>query len=163
MKIIVACDARGGIGKGGTIPWSLPADMTRFRKLTTRLTDSGGDPAVIMGRRTWESIPVKFRPLPNRRNIVLSRSAPELAGAVVYPSWTIPAIIHPDAWVIGGADIYADALKLGLVDQIYLTRLQRDYDCDVFWPGVPYGWTRSSFEEWGSNDDMYSFERWSKP
>ncbi len=63
-----------GIGKDGTMPWNLPGDMAYFKALTTQTRDSNKQNAVIMGRRTWDSIPAKFRPLSNRINIVLSRS-----------------------------------------------------------------------------------------
>lgn len=73
MNLIVAVDDCGGIGRNGGLPWRLPAEMARFAKLTTSTVDSKKKNAVIMGRKVWESIPTKFRPLKNRFNIVLSR------------------------------------------------------------------------------------------
>lgn len=73
MNLIVAVDSRGGIGRNGGIPWRLPHELVRFAQLTTATTDPEKKNAVLMGRKVWESIPSKFRPLKNRLNIVLSR------------------------------------------------------------------------------------------
>lgn len=75
LHIVVAATKKLGIGKGGGMPWKLPGDMAYFKDLTTRTADSSKQNAVVMGRKTWESIPPKFRPLPGRVNVVLSRSA----------------------------------------------------------------------------------------
>lgn len=76
FQLVVAATKDGlGIGKDGGLPWKLPGDMAYFRELTSRTHDDSKQNAVIMGRKTWESIPAKFRPLPGRLNIVLSRSA----------------------------------------------------------------------------------------
>ena len=82
VSIVVACTKEGGIGKGGQLPWKLPGDMAYFKRVTT---DTEGAPpdvrnAVIMGRKTWESIPQKFRPLPGRLNVVLTRSSASTLG-----------------------------------------------------------------------------------
>lgn len=73
INIIVAMDSRGGIGKNGKLPWKLPKDMAYFHKLTTTTVDPKKINAVLMGRKNWESIPSKFRPLKGRINVVLSR------------------------------------------------------------------------------------------
>lgn len=73
MNLIVAVDDCGGIGRNGGLPWNLPAEMARFSKMTTVTTDRNKKNAVIMGRKVWESIPPKFRPLKKRFNVVLSR------------------------------------------------------------------------------------------
>ncbi len=75
VNIVVAATADGGIGKDGKLPWELPTDMAFFRTTTTKVSDSRKQNAVIMGRKTWASIPARFRPLKGRLNVVLSSSA----------------------------------------------------------------------------------------
>ncbi|MDO8211194.1 dihydrofolate reductase [Conexibacter sp. CPCC 206217] len=107
IALVVAYGENGVIGRDGELPWRLPSDLARFRALT-----HGG--TVVMGRKTWESLPPRFRPLPGRRNIVLSRAAayaPE--GAEVFASLDEAlAACERDCFVIGGAEIYAQALPL---------------------------------------------------
>jgi dihydrofolate reductase len=103
VGLIWAQSATGVIGRAGDIPWRLPEDMSRFKKLTMGHT-------VVMGRRTWESLPARVRPLPGRRNVVLTRQADYMAeGAAVVTSLD-DALAQGDVWVIGGAEIYALAL-----------------------------------------------------
>ncbi len=109
VGLIWAQTEDGVIGKDGGIPWHVPEDMAHFRATTT------GHP-VIMGRRTWESFPEKFRPLPDRTNIVISSSFADLPGAVVVPSLDAAfetAQARPGAeevWIIGGGRVYAEAM-----------------------------------------------------
>ena len=87
FAIVVACDEVRGIGKGGTLPWKLPGEMAYFKRVTSEAAN-GKVNAVIMGRTTFDSIPPKFRPLPGRKNVVLSRTgsyAP--AGALACSAW----------------------------------------------------------------------------
>lgn len=136
MRLIVAAeDGTNGIGRQSRLPWRIAADLERFKALTM-----GG--TVVMGRRTWESLPAKLRPLPGRRNVVLTsrHGNPDLARAnVICGSLTIASRLCPDAWVIGGGQVYAEALSLGLVTTIELTRVRavEPLGCDTFWPGVP--------------------------
>ena len=74
FNIIVAVDSKNGIGKKGNLPWSFSADMKRFKEITSTTKDKSKQNAVVMGRKTWNSIPEKFRPLPGRLNLVLTRS-----------------------------------------------------------------------------------------
>jgi len=101
--LIWAQSTSGVIGRDGAIPWQLPEDMARFKELTMGHT-------VLMGRRTWESLPARFRPLPGRRNVVLTRNPHyEADGAEVITSLD-EALSLPDLWVIGGSEIYHLAL-----------------------------------------------------
>jgi dihydrofolate reductase len=126
LSLIAAVAANGVIGSGGKLPWHLPADLRRFQALTL------GHP-VIMGRRTWESI---GKPLPGRRNFVVSRRADFRAeGAEVAPSLDEAIARCPEAeeaFVIGGASLYRDALPRA--DRLYLTRVHADLPGDVVFP-----------------------------
>lgn len=107
LGLVWAQSTSGVIGRNGDIPWHVPEDLARFKQVTLGHT-------VVMGRRTWDSLPAKVRPLPGRRNIVLSRRADFVAdGAEVVgsiDSALSEALTDPEAWVIGGAQIYALAL-----------------------------------------------------
>jgi dihydrofolate reductase len=107
VGLVWAQSTSGVIGRGGDIPWRLPEDLARFKQVTM------GHP-VVMGRRTWDSLPAKVRPLPGRRNVVLSRQADFMAdGAEVVGSLEKTLEIsetEPQIWVIGGAQIYLLAL-----------------------------------------------------
>lgn len=131
MRIaLVAAVARDRvIGRDGTIPWHLPEDMARFKAVTT------GHP-VLMGRRTWESLPDRFRPLPGRRNIVVTRTAGWRAdGAESAPSLDSALALVADAaqvFVIGGAALYDAALAVA--DELLLTEISLDVDGDTRFP-----------------------------
>ncbi|HUF01465.1 MAG TPA: dihydrofolate reductase [Gaiellaceae bacterium] len=140
MRIsLVAAVARGGvIGRDGTIPWRIPEDVARFKALTT-------GHAVVMGRRTWESIPDRFRPLPQRRNVVVTRS-PGWSAEGAERAGSLEDALHllegePRVFVIGGAEIYAAALPLA--DELELTEIDLDVAGDAFFPELDAG----SFEE----------------
>ena len=141
MHVVVAATPEWGIGAGGTLPWSLPSDLARFRALTL-----GG--AVVMGRRTWASLPARARPLPGRLNVVLSRGgeaavrAAEALPAEVLVADSLPAAVAalrarappPRAiFVIGGAEAFGAALAAGgLADVLHLTVvLAPAHACDV--------------------------------
>lgn len=130
MKLIWAQANSRVIGRGNDIPWQLPEDMARFKELTLGQT-------VVMGRLTWESLPARFRPLPGRRNIVVSRDGGYVAdGAEVVTS--LPAEV--DGWVIGGAQLYA--LTLPSATQCEVTEIDVDVpDGDAFAPTLDDSWT----------------------
>ena len=133
---LVAAVARGGvIGRDGTIPWRLPEDLARFKALTT-------GHAVVMGRRTWDSLPDRFRPLPGRRNVVVTRNAEWAAAGAERASSFEDALRLLEgaerAFVIGGGEIYAAALTCA--DELLLTEIDLDVE----------GETR--FPEWGPSD-----------
>src|SRR5579875_1104132 len=104
IGLIWAQAANGVIGRDNAIPWHIPADMARFRELTTGAT-------MVMGRRTWESLPPRFRPLPGRRNVVLSRDQAWTAGgAEVVHDLETALRGDGDIWVMGGSAVYRAAL-----------------------------------------------------
>lgn len=138
ISLVAAVARNGVIGRGNELAWRLPEDLRHLRQLTM------GAP-VIMGRSTWESLPARFRPLPGRRNLVLSRQAAYRAdGADVVHD--LDQALHrvPDAprvFVIGGAQVYA--LALPRADELVLTEIDRDFDGDTHFPA----WPRQDFVE----------------
>lgn len=153
------------IGADGSMPWHLPEDLAHFRDRTH------GHP-VIMGRRTWDSFPEKFRPLPGRTNIVVSRrqqsaDAMRAAGAVVVPGFqeALEAASEADGldliWVIGGATLYEQALDVATLAEI--TVIETDAAGDTYAPALDGQWTRTSLEEHRTGSGTgYRFERWER-
>ena len=134
LTVVVAVARNGVIGKDGDLPWRLPDDLAYFKRLTS------GHP-IVMGRKTWESL---GRPLPNRRNIVLSRQADYVAdGAEVVAdlSDALRALPDGEAFVIGGAGLYAAALPIA--DRVCWTEVHADVEGDTDFPA----WDRSGWEE----------------
>ena len=133
--VLIAAVARNGvIGKDNQLLWHLPEDMRFFKEATL-------GHAVIMGRKTWESLPPRFRPLPGRRNIVVTHNARfDAPGAEVVPSLDAALALlaaAPCAFVIGGAQLYAQALPRA--QRLLLTELDRDFDGDAHFPAWPRG------------------------
>ena len=132
ISIVVAIGAHNRvIGKDNALPWHIKADMEHFKNLTL------GHP-VIMGRNTWESIPERFRPLPHRDNLVITRNEEYVApGATVVPSLEKAIEIarendSDEIFVIGGATIYEQAL--GIADTLHITLIEGDFQGDTFFP-----------------------------
>ena len=156
LSLIAALARHNVIGLNNTLPWHLPEDLKHFREITT-------GKAVIMGRKTWDSLPPRFRPLPGRRNIVLSRDATLiLAGAEVVGSLAAAlALLGADdeAIVIGGAELYRQALPLA--ERLYLTRIDAEFDGDAFFPAIdPAAWSeRERIEGQSANGLTYAFLR----
>ncbi len=135
LGLIYARARNGVIGKDGNLPWRLPEDLAHFKRVTL------GCP-VIMGRKTWDSIPQRFRPLPGRSNIVVTRQ----------PDWTAPGATRaaslqaalafckaqPRAWVIGGAQLYAQALPLADIAEV--TEIDADFEGDALAPSLDGQW-----------------------
>jgi len=134
VAIVVAHSANRVIGREGALPWRLPSDLRRFRELTTGHT-------VLMGRRTYESLPDAFRPLPGRRNLVLSSDPGYRAeGAEVFASLEDAlAACEGDCFVIGGEVTYRDALPL--CERLYATEIDAELEGDAFFPELdPSQW-----------------------
>ncbi|HSI97126.1 MAG TPA: dihydrofolate reductase [Gaiellaceae bacterium] len=161
MKIsIVAAVALGGvIGRDGTIPWRIPEDMKRFRELTT-------GHAVVMGRRTWESVPDRFRPLPGRRNVVVTRN-PDWSSEGAERAGSLDEALRllegePRVFVIGGAEIYVAAMPHA--DELQLTEIDAEVEGDTFFPDFD----RAQFDEVSrerhvsTNGTPFSFVRYER-
>lgn len=136
IGMIVAMTQTRGIGYKGDIPWNHPEDLRRFRKIT-------GHSPLIMGRKTWESLPI--HPLPNRMNIVMTRHPEELhmqCDGMITVSSSGEAIqvaksYGSTAWVIGGQAVYETFINHPLLDMIYTTVIPGDYKCDTFFTEIP--------------------------
>lgn len=148
LSIIVAMAENRAIGKDNDLLWHLSSDLKRFKKLTT------GNP-VVMGRRTWESLPK--HPLPGRRNIVLTQNPDYVAeGAEVVHSvndlFTVLKDCDDEVFIMGGAAIYM--LLLPFTNRLYVTRVYRDFDGDVFFPNIDM----SEFNLVSLSDPMFDEE-----
>jgi dihydrofolate reductase/thymidylate synthase len=185
FQIVVAADRNGGIGKNGSMPWKIPADMNYFRELTSRTGDaSSRQNVVIMGRKTWESLPAVHRPLKGRINIVLSRGADDtennggIAGnggsdrrgnsiaelektPNVYTAGSLEAALDlvetkdlrsrvETVFVIGGGQVYSDAINHPRCAAIHITRIQKEFGCDTFFPAID----SSKFKVWSASQPM---------
>ncbi|MET4093120.1 dihydrofolate reductase [Arthrobacter sp. UYCu712] len=143
LGVVWAQTSSGVIGKDGGMPWKLPEDMLHFSRLT------GGHP-VIMGRKTWESFPDKFRPLPGRTNIVITRKegwggTPEADGALAVKSLDEALLEsqfapgHEVVWIIGGGEIFAQSMDLA--DVAVITTIDTTAEGDTYAPDLGYDWT----------------------
>src|SRR3569832_1224682 len=150
LTAVVAIDKRGGIGVNNTLPWHLPEDLAHFKRTTS------GHP-IIMGRKTFESI---GRPLPNRRNIVVTRD----------PSWrhdgvetvcslaeaTALAAGGEEAFIIGGGLIFAEAMPL--VQKLIVTEIDKTFECDAFFPQIDTRqWKETAREEYHSAENQFGY------
>ncbi|KAF8943192.1 hypothetical protein BGZ47_005691 [Haplosporangium gracile] len=174
FSIVVAADRAMGIGKNGGLPWRLRKDMALFAKITSKVVQGGQDAtgelthqtrvnACIMGRKTWESIPRKFRPLTNRFNVIVSRdphylddkpeksnplvalatsfeAALDLVASLQSPSSSSPPISSSvqvaRTFLIGGAQLYNEGVRSKDCAHIFLTRIDATVDCDTFFPEI---------------------------
>ncbi|TFK30421.1 dihydrofolate reductase [Coprinopsis marcescibilis] len=166
LTIIVAATKSNGIGQGSKLPWRLPKEMKYFAQVTTQ-APVGHKNLVLMGRTTWESIPPKFRPLPNRLNVVISRNKQYQLGpqndasqSIILADSLDSSFVAAEAanriFIIGGASLYRESLLLPtsggspFVDRILLTRIvEPDFQCDVFMPdfNAKDEWLKSTHNE----------------
>ncbi|PKI59503.1 hypothetical protein CRG98_020134 [Punica granatum] len=149
-----------GIGKDGKLPWKLPSDMKFFKELTMGTSEPGKKNAVIMGRKTWESIPSEYRPLAGRLNVVLTRSGSfdiataenvlicgSMSSAVELLASSPYCLSIEKVFVIGGGEIYREALNAPQCDTIHITEIDASIECDTFIPMVD----TSVFQPWYSS------------
>ena len=161
MKIgLIYAKARNGvIGKDGGLPWHLPEDLAHFKRLTM------GCP-VIMGRKTWDSLPQRFRPLPGRLNVVVTRQADWHAVGADRAGSLQQAIARcgdaPQLWVIGGGELFAQALPLA--DTAEVTAIDAEIEGDAYAPELDAGWREVARTPQRSASGMeFAFVTYSRP
>jgi dihydrofolate reductase len=135
LHLIYARARNGVIGKDNQMPWHLPEDLAHFKRVTL------GQP-VIMGRMTWDSLPARFRPLPGRLNIVVTRQSDwqaegALRAASIEEAMRLCGDV-PDAWIMGGAEIYRQAAPLAR--SAVVTEIDQDFEGDAFAPELDAHW-----------------------
>lgn len=166
---MIWAQARGGvIGRAGGMPWHLPEDLAYFKKMTA-------DCPVIMGRKTWESLPERFRPLPQRTNVVITGDAGRARSARAEGALTASSLKEalslaeqkapkaPIAWIMGGGRIYAEAVEKDLADLLSVTQIDLELDGDTYAPEIDAGWSptgRVPSEGWRTSESgtRYRFE-----
>ena len=139
LNLVMATCENGGIGIGGDLPWSLRKEMAFFTKITKETADQAKKNMVIMGRKTWTSIPEKFRPLPGRVNVVLSTSMSEAPPGALLAS-SLREAVHlaaadskiEDVFIIGGISVCKEAVESQWPCRVYLTRVRKEFECDTF-------------------------------
>ncbi len=143
MLGMIWAQARGRvIGRDNDLPWRLPEDLAHFRITTA------GD-AVVMGRRQWESLPEQFRPLPGRRNVVLSRDPgyeAEGAELVTTLDAALALVAEEDAWICGGGEVYSRAIDHA--DVLVVTEIDLDVEGDTFAPPIGPEWEVTEAGQW---------------
>ena len=158
LHLIYARATNGVIGKDNALPWHLPEDLAHFKQLTQGC-------AVIMGRKTWDSLPPRFRPLPGRQNIVVTRQ-PDWRAAGAERASSLEAAMalcapQATAWVIGGAQLYAQALPLA--DQVEVTEIHQAFDGDAHAPTLGPEWQETAREAHTSATGLgFSFVRFER-
>lgn len=158
INLIYARAANGVIGKDGAMPWHLPEDLAHFKQLTH------GCP-VLMGRKTWDSLPPRFRPLPGRTNIVITRQADWQAEGAQRADSLEEALrlagAAPEIWIIGGAQIYAQAEPLA--SRAEVTEIAQDFAGDALAPVLGPSWVANAGEDHTSSTGLkFSFITYDK-
>ena len=166
FSIVVATDKKLGIGKNNTLPWRLQGDLKFFKNLTTQ-APAGKHNAVIMGRKTWDSLPERFRPLPDRLNIIVSRQKDLILPDDCHLVHSLEDAFKlcrsrddvAEMFVIGGGEIFAQALERSELGRVYLTEIEEDFHCDRFFPAFEnYLELHSESDTQFENDIYYSFK-----
>ncbi len=150
FDIIVAVDRNNGIGRKNSMPWKLKGDLQYFYNITSKTSDTSKQNAIIMGRKTFESLPVK--PLAKRVNIVLSTNLKlDLPQHVIQAISLDDALVKADTceniFVIGGGILYELAIQHPMARYLYFTRIDHIFDCDAFFATLPANIVEESVSE----------------
>jgi len=145
FELVVAADEKLGIGKNGDLPWDIPTDLQYFAEVTTETTREGANNAVVMGRKTWESIPEDKRPLKNRVNLILTHQKDYQAPEGVLVANSLEEAMRdlsemdqePESvFIIGGGQIFDEVVKMPECQRIFMTKVYGDFNCDTFFPNI---------------------------
>jgi len=155
VNIIAAVSSNGVIGCNGSLPWNIQEDLKRFKELTL-------GHAVIMGRLTWESLPIK--PLPDRYNVVVSSNTKYIAYQAnmncidLKDALSICDVVsYENVFIIGGTRLYQESLDLGIVDSMYITHIHREYEGDTYFPDIDFSqWKEVEREDF----EVFSFVKY---
>jgi len=158
ITILAAIDKQGAIGKDNSIPWKLPSDLRAFSKRTQ-------DGVVIMGRKTWESLPIEYRPLPRRTNIIITSQKDYYApGAFITDSLeyvlnTVRVISENNVFVIGGAQIYEQAINHPNVTKMIISHVNTTIENpDAYFPNFKDDWVSNARTQLiHDTDDQYAY------
>ena len=145
VHIIVAIDEQSGIGKDGALPWHLTGDLKHFREVTCATKSPRKKNIVLMGRKTWQSIPKQFQPLHDRINVVLTHNPNLYVPEGVLKSQSFTQVLEmvrserlkniiENVFVIGGQQVYEETLKYKECQRLYLTCVHGKFNCDTFFP-----------------------------
>ncbi|XKL65200.1 hypothetical protein PGB90_005286 [Kerria lacca] len=142
INLIAAVSENNGIGIKGNLPWKLKKETEYYIRMTTQTKNTNKMNAVIMGRKTWDSVPSKYKPFSNRLNIVISQNEKNIDERVLIfknVSEAVDALQNgfpniETIWIIGGHGIYKEALDKKLCDKLYITKIKKKIECDTFFP-----------------------------
>ena len=165
FQVIAACCNKNGIGKDNKIPWFLSGELNYFKHVTNFTNTPIKKNVVVMGRKTWESIPEKNRPLCGRINIVLTKREEYDVPRDVFTCGSLEKVfplldtIHnsskTNVFLIGGGSIYNECIQKRLCSKIYLTKIYKKYDCDVFFPEIPSNFSLVSVSDFCEEQGIY--------
>lgn len=160
FSIILAVDEKNGIWKHNTLAWKLSWDMEYFKKITTQTKDLAKLNAVIMWRKTWVSIPWKFKPLKNRINCILSKNLKKsdlgspIDDFTLYFNSLEDCLLELESkenleniYIIWWADLYNQVLNHPMLERIYITKIKWDFQCDVFLDEIPKSFVVESYSD----------------
>lgn len=170
FDVVIAADRSWGIGKDQSLPWpKLRGDLRHFKRITSTASE-GRRNAIVMGRKTWDSKEVDRRPLPNRINVVVSRSELVVPPGVIAARTLDAALDQSGAetvFVVGGAGVLVEAIERPDLRYVYLTRIDADYECEVVMPDLDArGFVRDAWDGEQSSEEHgvpYRIERLRKP
>ena len=176
FNIILAVDEKNWLWKLGDLAWKLPWDLKYFKKTTSKTKDLGKHNVVIMWRKTWDSIPGKFRPLPDRINCILSKTLKtesidsDINDFVLYFNDFDHCLKELDkkdnietVYLIWGWSLYNQFINHPKLKKIYITKVLWDFDCDVFFDGIPKNFYLKKYsDDIEENGVKYRFEQWKK-